>query len=69
MYDKSGVVNAHQPMSPAYILQSPVQIKQNVQDANMFSPIQQAHVDEAKNDDPFSPMPYNIDEDEMKENM
>ncbi|SOV10990.1 DNA-directed RNA polymerase II subunit RPB1 [Plasmodium gaboni] len=67
VYDKSGVVNAHQPMSPAYILQSPVQIKQNVQDAHMFSPIQQAHIDEAKNDDPFSPMPYNIDEDEMKD--
>ncbi|CRG94277.1 DNA-directed RNA polymerase II subunit RPB1, putative [Plasmodium gallinaceum] len=66
VYDKNAVLN-NQPLSPAYIIQSPVQVKQNTQDAHMFSPIQQTNKNETQNDDPFSPMPYNIEEDEMKE--
>ncbi|KJP87111.1 DNA-directed RNA polymerase II subunit RPB1 [Plasmodium fragile] len=69
VYDRSANArnkNQH-PLSPAYILQSPVQVKQHIQDVSVFSPIQQANADEAQNDDPFSPMPYNMDEDEMEQ--
>ncbi|ANQ07885.1 DNA-directed RNA polymerase subunit [Plasmodium coatneyi] len=69
MYDQSGNArnkNQH-PLSPAYILQSPVQVKQHIQDVSVFSPIQQANADEVQNDDPFSPMPYNMEEDEMEQ--
>ncbi|CRG99773.1 DNA-directed RNA polymerase II subunit RPB1, putative [Plasmodium relictum] len=66
VYDKSAVMN-NQPLSPAYIIQSPVQVKQNIQDAHIFSPIQQSNKNETQNDDPFSPIPYNIEEDEMQE--
>lgn len=66
VYDKNAVMN-NQPLSPAYIIQSPVQVKQNIQDVHIFSPIQQSNKNETQNDDPFSPIPYNIEEDEMQE--
>ncbi|SBS84689.1 DNA-directed RNA polymerase II subunit RPB1, putative [Plasmodium malariae] len=67
VYDKNTAINNNHPLSPAYILQSPVQVRQHAQDVQMFSPVQKANVADVQNDDPFSPMPYNIDEEEMKE--
>ncbi|EUD67346.1 DNA-directed RNA polymerase II subunit RPB1 [Plasmodium inui San Antonio 1] len=69
VYDRSSNARnkSQHALSPAYILQSPVQVKQHIQDVSIFSPIQQANADEAQNDDPFSPMPYNMEEDEMEQ--
>ncbi|KNA00007.1 DNA-directed RNA polymerase II largest subunit [Plasmodium vivax North Korean] len=69
VYDQSGNARSksQHPLSPAYILQSPVQVKQHIQDVSVFSPIQQANAEEVQNDDPFSPMPYNMEEDEMEQ--
>ncbi|CAD2106122.1 DNA-directed RNA polymerase II subunit RPB1, putative [Plasmodium vinckei] len=67
VYDKSENMAGKNPLSPAYMLQSRVQIRQNAQGTQVFSPIQQGGANDVQNDDPFSPIPYNMDEEEMQE--